>query len=115
MIVIVDTYPPCGLDTSLQVENKRQSTSTALVGNTQKLDAVVDINLLNDMDYASIFGELIGHKLSGSSSNDLNLRCRIKFVGQVVQTQTPQFMDMGILTINSLDESSVLGTPANSI
>ena len=86
-----------------------------MVGNTQKWDAVVDINFPNDMDSASIFSKVIGHKLSDGSSNDLYLYCRTNFAADVFQTQAPQFMDMGLLAINILNEISVLGTTATRI
>ena len=82
---------------------------------TQKLDAVVDGKLTDDLDSASIFSEAIGHKISDGSSNDLYLRFRENFAGNVVQNQTPQFMNLGLPAINTLDESSVLGTPSTSI
>ena len=115
LIVIDATYPPCGLNRSLQVANKRQSTSPGLGGNTQKLDAVINGKLPDGLESASFFNKVIGHKSSDGSSNDLYWRCRMNFVGDVVQTQTPQFMDLGISTSNALDESCVLGTPATSI
>ena len=83
-IVIVATSPPCGLDGILQVANKWQFTSLALVGNTQNFDAVIDRNFHYDLDSASISGKVIGHKLSGGSIYDLYLRCRMKFVAGVV-------------------------------
>ena len=82
----------------------------ALVWNTQKLDAVVDGKLPDDLDSASILIKVIGHKLSDGSCSDLYLRFRMNFAADVVQTQTPTFMDMGFSTINVLDESSVLST-----
>ena len=39
----------------------------------------------------------------------------MNFVADLFQTQAPQFMDIGLLTINALDESSGLGTPATRI
>ena len=84
-------------------------------GNTQKLDVVIDKKLPNDLDSASIFIKVIGHKLSDGSSYELYLRCRMNFAGDVAQTQISQFMDLGIPTINTLDESSVLGTLATRI
>ena len=36
-------------------------------------------------------------------------------MGDVVQTQTPQLMDMGLVIINTLDESSLLRTLATRI
>ena len=74
-----------------------------MVSKIQKLDAVVDGELPGDMDYASIFSNVIGHKLSDGSSDDLYLRCRMKFAAGVFQTQAPQFVDLGLLDINTLN------------
>ena len=115
IFVSVTTSPPCGLSGSLQVAKKYQYTSPGLGGNTQKLDAIVDGNLPNDMDYAPIFSKVISHKLSDGSRNDLYLRFRMNPVNDHVQTQSPHFMDMGLLDINTLNESGVLSTPATSI
>ena len=112
LIVTVDTSPPCGLDTIHQVANKRQSNFLGLVRQTQKLDAVVDGRLTDDLDSESIFSKLIGHKIYNGSSGDLYMRCRMNFAADPVQTQTPQFMYLGISTINALDKSSGLSTPA---
>ena len=71
LIVIFATSLPCGLNKILQVANKQKSTSPALVRNTQKLDAVVGEILANDLDSASIFSKVIGHKLSNGPSGDL--------------------------------------------
>ena len=78
LIGIFATSPPCGINRSLQVANKRQSTSPGLGGNTQKLDTVVEGKFPNYMNSASIFSKAIGHKLIDSSSDDLYLRCRMK-------------------------------------
>ena len=79
------------------------------------MDAVVDGKLTDDLDYASILVKVIGHKLSDSFSGDLYSLCRINFADDLIQTHTPQFMDMGFSTINSLDESGGLNTPATRI
>ena len=115
MIVIVGTSPPFGLKVSQQVENKRKSTSPGFVGQSQKLDAVVDGNFPHDLHPALIFSKVIGHKLSGGSSWDLNVRFRMNFAADTVQTQTPQLMDLGFSTINALDESNGLGTLSTRI
>ena len=72
-----------------------------MVGQTKKLDAVVDRKLPNDIDYASIFIKVIGHKLSGGSNGDLYTHCRMNFAAYPFQTQTPQFMDLTFLNINA--------------
>ena len=115
LVGIVSTSPTCGLSRSLQVDKKRKYMSPGLGRNTQKLDAVIDGKFLDDLDSASILSKVICHKLSDSISGDLYLRCRTNFTNYPVQTQAPNFMDLGILYINTLNESSVLGNFASSI
>ena len=105
LIGIVATSSPCGLNAIQQVANKRKSASPVLVGNTQKLDAVVDGNFPDALDSASIFSKVIGQKLSNSYRSDLYSRCRINFAADPVQIQTPQFMDMWFSAINALYET----------
>ena len=111
----IDTSPPFVFNDIMQVSNKRQSNPPSLVGNTQKLDAFVDKKFPGDLDSASIFRKVIGHKLSEGSSGDLCSRCRMKIAADVVQTQTPQFIDLGFSTINTFDESRGLSNPATKI
>ena len=115
IIGIVATFPPFGIRVSLQVANKRKSTSPGLGGNTQKLDAVIVGKFPNDLDYASIFVKVIGHKLSGGSRDDLYLRCMMNFASGVVQTKAPHFIYMWIPAINILNESVDIGTPVTII
>ena len=74
-----------------------------MVGKNQKWYAVVAGKFPNDLYLMYIFSKVIGHKLSDISSSDLYTRCRMNFVGDPVQTQTPQFMDLGLSTINALN------------
>ena len=109
------TTLPFGLSGSLRVAKKRQSTPPTVVRNSQNLDVIVDGNLPDDQDYASIFSKVIGHKLSNGSRDDLYFCYRMNFKSDVVQTEAPQFVDLEIPAINTLHESGVLGTPATSI
>ena len=84
LLEIFSTSPPCGLDSIQHIENKRQSTSLGLVVQTQKLDAVVDRKLPGDIDSASIFSRVNGHKLSDKISGDLYMRCRMNLTGDPV-------------------------------
>ena len=79
------------------------------------MDAVVDGNLPDDRYSASFFRKLIGHKISHGSSDDLYLRCRMNFLSNVVQTEAPQSVDLGIPAINTLNENGVFGTPSTRI
>ena len=115
LIGIVSTYPPCGLSRSQEVAKKRKPTSPGLGRNTQNLDVLIDRKLSDDLDSVSISSKAIGYKLSGRSIHDLYLRFRINFLSCVLQTQATQFMNLGLLTINKLNESSVLGTIPTSI
>ena len=101
LIIVVGTSPLCGINGVLQVVKKWQSTSPYVVSNKQKLDAGVDQRLPDDLDYASIFSKVIVHKLSDGSGGYLYLRCRMNFVADVFQTKAPQFMDLGLLAINT--------------
>ena len=83
--------------------------------NAKKLDSVVDGKLPNDQYSMSSFNKVIVHKLSGSYRGDLYLRCRMNFVGDVVQTKAPQFVGLGLLDINTLNESGVVNTTATRI
>ena len=86
-----------------------------MVGQSQKLDAIVDGKLCDDINLTSIFNKVIGHKLSDGYIGDLYTRFRMIFADNPVQTQIPQFMDLGLFTINVLDESSVISTPNTRI
>ena len=110
LIRIFSTSPPCGFNKIQKVVNKRKSTSPALVRHIPKLDAVIDGKLPSDLDSAPIFSKEIGQKLSNGFMGDLYLCCRMNFVANTVQTQTPQVMDLGLLKANKLDERSGLST-----
>ena len=79
------------------------------------MDAVVDGKFPDDLYSMSIFRKVIGYKLSGGSRYDLYLRCRMKFVCDDVQTQALQFINLGIPSINTLNEIGILGTPGTKI
>ena len=115
LIVIVATSSPYGLSMSLQVAKKRQPMSPGLDSNTQKMDAVVDEKLPDNLDSASIFSKAISHKISNGSRRDLYSGCRMNSVNDPVQTQAPNFMDMGLPAINTFNEIGVLSTPSTSI
>ena len=104
--------PACGISGSLKVGKKRQSTSPDEVSN---VDTVVDGKLPDGRYFASVFSKVVGCELSNGSIDDLYLRCRMNFLGNVVQTEAPQLVDLGLPTINTLNYSIVLGTTTNRI
>ena len=96
MIDIVGVPPPCGLNVSQEVGNKKQSASPGLVRQSQKLDAVVDGKFPNNLDSTSIFSKVIGDKISAGYTRDLYTLCRTNFAADPIQTHTPQLINMGI-------------------
>ena len=66
---IVSTSPPCGLNGSLKVINKRKRNSSDFGGKTQKLDAVVEKKIPTNVHFI----KLIGQKLSDGSINEIYL------------------------------------------
>ena len=52
---------------------------------------------------------------SHGSIDDIYLLYRMKFSINVVQTEAPQFMDLGLPAVNALNELDIFGTPATRI
>ena len=84
LIGVIGVSPTIGHSGILQVLNKRQSTVSDEIEDTQKLDTSVDIKLTNDGDSASIFIKVIGRELYHGSSADLYLRCWMDFASNIV-------------------------------
>ena len=79
------------------------------------MDAAVDVKFPNDINLASVFSKVMGHKLSDGIRGDLYTRCRMNCVADTVQKQTPQFMFLGLSNINALYESSGLSNTSTRI
>ena len=115
MIGFITVSPASGHSGIFQVFNKRQYTIYEKIRDTQKLDTSVDRKLPNDRYFMSIFRKIIGCELSHSYSSDLHLRYWVDFASNIVQTEAPYFVDLGLLAINTSDEFGILGTPATRI
>ena len=92
----------------------RQYTSTYL-RKSNKLNTSVIRQLANNLVASPIFVEVLGEKLSNSSNRDLYMHCRMSLAIDTVNTPAPQFVEMGLLTINSLDISTSIWTPATIV
>ena len=115
LIEIIGTDPPCGLNLIQEVGNIRKYTSPGLVRQSSKLDAGVDRKFSDDCNSTSIFSKVIGDKLSDGSRRDLYAHKSMNLAEDPVQTQTPQFVDMGLTTIDTLYEGSGISKPATII
>ena len=85
------------------------------IGDTQKLDTYVDINLPSNGDSMSIFSKVIVCELSHGSSGNIYLLCCTYFMSTIVQTKAPHFVELGLPDVNTSDEVNILGTPATRI
>ena len=79
------------------------------------MDTAVDKKLPGDRDSASIFSMVIGHKLSHGPSDDFYLRFRMDFSSNDIQTEAPEFVNLGLPTINTSNKLGVLGFTATRI
>ena len=100
---------------SLDVLNKRQSTSPSVSRNIQNFDASIDVNLSDDRDITFIFRKAIGRERSHSRSANIYLRCQMDSTSNAVGTGTPNFVYLGLVAVNALDKFNTFGTPATRV
>ena len=116
-VLIVGTIvsPACGIGRSLGVLNKQQSKPPSVSRNIRNFNASVDGNLDNDGYSTSIFIKAIGFKLPNSLSDHIYLRFRMNFTSNAVGTKAPNFVNLGILSVNPSDEFNTFVTPTTII
>ena len=112
--IIGDTDRPCGLNVSQDNWDTRKYYSPDL-RKSKKLDTSINQQFTNNLVAPPIFAEVLGEKLSNSSIRDIYTRCRKKLVVDPVNIPAPQFMDLGLLTINALDKGASLCTPTTRV
>ena len=79
------------------------------------MDAAVDGKFYNNHDLTSIFSKVIVDKLYDSPSQYLCMCCRMNLVSDPVQIMTPQFIELGLSTIDAVDKVNGLSTPVTII
>ena len=109
-IPIGNTAPCCGLNVSLKIDDIRQP-ATPNLRNSNKLDTSIDRKLTNNLVAPPIFTDLIYEKLYNSSIWDIYTSFQMNFVANTVNIPAPQFVDLGISTIDTLDKGSSIWTP----
>ena len=70
----------------------------------QPLDTYINGIYYEHRDPAPTWSEVIGHKFTNKSSADVNLRCRMNLTRDAVLTKIPNFMNMGLSSVPTLDE-----------
>ena len=80
--------------------------------NSNKLDTSIHQQFTNNMVAPPIFTKILGDTLSDISLWDIYTRFRMNLVSDTGNIPAPQFIDLGISTIDSLDKSASLCNPA---
>ena len=113
-IPIGATVTPCAPNVIPKIENVWQS-ATPYLGKSNKLDTSIDGKFTNNLVAPPIFTELHCEKLSDSSIQDLYTHCQMNLAEDIFNIPAPQFVDLGISTINALDKGFSLWTPATRV
>ena len=94
------------------IVNPHGSTGSVEVGDTKIFDTSIDGNLVKNGDSTPIFSNLIDQELSHNSRTDIYLLCRVDFTSNDFVTKAPDFMHLGLPSVNTSDALRSFGTPA---
>ena len=114
-LLIISVPPTRGHSGSLEVINKRRSTSPSVSSNTQKFDASVDGKLVDDGYSTSILGKVNGRELSHSPSSDIYSCFQMDFMISAVGTEEPNFVYLGLPDVNVSDQFSTFSTSSTRV
>ena len=113
-IPIGTTAPPRGINLSPNIYDIRKST-TPYLRKSNKLETSIDGHFTNNMIAPPIFTDVICEKLSDSSSQDIYTLYWLNLLADPVNIPAPQFVDLGISTIDALGKGASLWTPATIV
>ena len=82
------------------------------VKNDQIINTSINGNLTKNGYPTTNFSKVIGQELSHNSSTNIYLRCRGNLTRNSVGTESPDFMDLGILAVHASYELRLFGAPA---
>ena len=85
------------------------------VRNTQILNTSIKENSADNGDPTPTFSKVIRQELSDDSSANIYSRCCLKFTCDAVVTESPNFMNLGLLPVHTSDEIKSLSIPATII
>ena len=95
---------------SPKIDNIWQSATLDVI-KPNKVDTSIDRQFTNNLVAPPIFTQVLVEKLSHSSSRYLYTRCRMNLAAYPDNVTALQFVNLGISTINSLDECTILWIP----
>ena len=85
------------------------------VRDVQPLDTPINVIYTKHREPAQNFSKVISRKLSDKSSADVYLRCRTNLTRDDVFTESPNFMNMGLLSVHTSDELGSVFIPTTII
>ena len=85
------------------------------VRDAQPLDTSINGIYAKHRDPAPTWSKTISHKFSYKSSVDVYMRCRMNLTHDAVLTKSPNFMDLGLLFVHTLDELGSVFIPTTRI
>ena len=106
--------PPYCCIWNFRIGNIRQTTTPSFIKSSE-LNAPIDRTLTNDFIFPFVRSHILWDELSGSSSWDLYLCCKINVTIESVKSRGPQFVIHRLPTIDILDENSRITSPDTRI
>ena len=100
---------------SQEIENTRRSIVPQEVRNTEPFDTSINGISAKHRDPTPTWSKVIGRKLSEKSSAYIYLCCRTNLTRDAVLTESPNFMNPGLLYVQTLDELSSIFIPTTRI
>ena len=97
------------------ISSTKGPTGSVEVRNVQILNTSINRNSTKNEDPTPTFSNVIGRKISDASSADIHLRCRVNFTHDAVVTKIPNFMNLGLSDVHTLDEIGSFSIPATII
>ena len=89
--------------------------STMEVRNDQPFHTSINVNSAKNGDPTPTFSKLIGRELSNESSADIYSHCRVNFTRDAALTKIPNFMNLGLSSVQTSDELGSFNIPATRI
>ena len=100
---------------SQNISSPSGSIGPVEVRNSQPFHTSINGNSYKHRDPAPNFSKVIGCKLSNDYSADIYSRCRMKFTRDAVLTEIPNFMNLGLSSVHTLDELGSFSIPGTRI
>ena len=101
------------------IGSPRRSIGPQEVRNAEPLHTSINGIYSKHRDPAPTWSKVTSHKLSDESISDVYSRCRMNLAHDTILTESPNFMDLGLLSVHTTDElryvfifTNTIGSPA---